>query len=504
MSGQRWSKAEARQIVKRVIVEGDLVLQTPAHLGNGDGDDVSDMPLLVDAVDGKSPLLTGASIAGALRSYLRSREAAYGQAATADASSVLLFGGLKEDPEGGQSPLIVEDARGTVPSEPDPLDPKKKKRLGAEVRDGVRIDGASRTAAENALYDVQLWRAGTTFTVRGELLIRAGDDEAQLKQALKAALTGLIDGGITLGARKRRGYGRVTVTQWRQREFDLLKPAALCAWIKDGNNALQPAQAMARLEKLSDAAFADLREMFEIEAEFTLPGSLLIRSGGGRDDTGPDMVHLKSYRPESQAEVAILSGTSLAGALRARALKIANTIKPQQAATKVIDSLFGTTAQASRVIVEEQEIMKARVDLVQSRVSIDRFTGGARDTALFNEQPALGGTETTLKMKVRLMQPQEHEVGLLLLLLKDLWTSDLPLGGESSVGRGRLIGRWADLTWRNGQIRAWRIEEENHDQPGKLIVTKKHSEPQGAPRSELDQFVEKLWKYQPEVQHGAQ
>ncbi len=33
----------------------------------------------------------------------------------------------------------------------------------------------------------------------------------------------------------------------------------------------------------------------------------------------------------------------------------------------------------------------------------------------------------------------------MLLLLKDLWTGDLPIGGESSVGRGRLKGLSATL-----------------------------------------------------------
>lgn len=37
---------------------------------------------------------------------------------------------------------------------------------------------------------------------------------------------------------------------------------------------------------------------------------------------------------------------------------------------------------------------------------------------------------------------------MLLLLLKDLWTGDLPLGGEASVGRGRLSGQRAELNWR--------------------------------------------------------
>ena len=78
---------------------------------------------------------------------------------------------------------------------------------------------------------------------------------------------------------------------------------------------------------------------------------------------------------------------------------------------------------------------------MQHRVSIDRFTGGALPTALFNQQPAIGLLETVVTLGLRLRAPEPHEIGLLLLLLKDLWTGDLPLGGESSVGRGRLRGR---------------------------------------------------------------
>jgi hypothetical protein len=52
-----------------------------------------------------------------------------------------------------------------------------------------------------------------------------------------------------------------------------------------------------------------------------------------------------------------------------------------------------------------------------------------------------------VQVKLTLRNPEDHEVGLLLLLLKDLWTGDLPVGGESSVGRGRLQGIKAHLDW---------------------------------------------------------
>ena len=37
------------------------------------------------------------------------------------------------------------------------------------------------------------------------------------------------------------------------------------------------------------------------------------------------------------------------------------------------------------------------------------------------------------------------EIGLLLLLLKDLWHGNVAIGGGKAVGRGRLIGKAATL-----------------------------------------------------------
>ncbi len=512
MPKQLWSGAASRQIVKRIVMEGDLQLQTPAHFGNGDGDEITDMPLLVDPRDERTPLLTGASIAGAMRSYLRSRLNGYRGAVDAKSASVLLFGGLKGDDKGEQSPLIVEDAYG--------------KDFGVELREGVRIEPSSRTAKEDYLYDARLWQAGTAFTLRFELVIRQDDSDVELKKALRTALTGFIDGGITLGARKRRGYGQVSVTQWRLREFNLTEPAQLIEWLSEGAQDLSDKHRIDGLSTLSASEHNDQRSEFHLHGKLALDGSLLIRSGGGKDDRGPDMVHLRVVRVDGPRNdrgeaipLPILSGTSLAGALRARALKIANTIAPTNAsrAKQLVDEMWGADMEelrkrrqggdqdarpyASRVLVEEHVVKNTRHDLVQSRVSIDRFTGGARDGALFNEQPIFGGkangNDTTVEIDIRLIEPKEHEIGLLLLLLKDLWTGDLPLGGESSVGRGRLAGRSATMTWRNGAqlVGEWELVNPTLDKPDKLDAVMINGDDDGAKRQQLQGYVNQLWQW---------
>jgi len=152
-----------------------------------------------------------------------------------------------------------------------------------------------------------------------------------------------------------------------------------------------------------------------------------------------------------------------------------------------LDNLFGIVEEdskkaiASRLVIHET-IIKNVNELVQNRIAVDRFTGGAYHGALFEEQPIFGKDDTQVILKLELREPKEAEIGLLLLLLKDLWTSDLPLGGESSIGRGRLQGIEATMEWHSFEKNypiIWTIKQQDK----KLEV----SNP-----LELEHFVQKL------------
>lgn len=462
-----WHPSKSRQIAERIVVEGELVLLSPAHFGAGDSSDDTNLPLLRDSFDPTCPLLTGSSLAGALRAYLRR------VTNSNHALDVALFGGAKGDEDGEQSPLIVDDAIG-VPAE-------------VELRDGVKLDPHTCTAADQALFSIETWAAGARFPLRFELLLFKHKDNTPALQALAAALTGLTNGEIAIGKRKQRGYGAVRVSCWRVRRYRLADSADdLIAWLREGNAPLRPDHSTQvctmtdqgqphpddRIMRDLLCAFGaqDVRSVtlvhtsFEMRATFALCGSIMIRGNTGRDDVGPDLIHLHARRRGERRPV--LSGTSLAGALRSRALRILNTFNPNRA-RQIVDDLFGPDLQdrtakphASRLITAECEIDNAITDLIQSRIRIDRFTGGVVEGALFDEQPAFACQDTRLTLTVRIRNPKAQEIGLLLLLLKDLWTGDLPLGGEIGIGRGRLQGIKADLVHRDGQrTHEWRIEQ---------------------------------------------
>lgn len=445
----------ARNITGRTIIMGRLVLETPAHLGNGDTVGVTDMPLLRDPSDNKTPLLTGASIAGALRAYLREVEHGYGKYGQSNDLSECLFGRL-ERRYSVQSWLIVDDAFGDI--------------HGVELRDGVAIDPKTRTAEDKKKYDIELLPAGTSFNIRLEFL--ESEHSKDLLPALAIVLDGLAKGEIGLGMRKRRGLGRCTVSEWLVQQYDLTKPANLIAWLEEDISNKKCGSDIFHLLGVPRSV-SDSRQWFRIEATFVLSSSLLIRSSSGQPGS-PDMMHLRSIRQKRHEP--IVSGTSLGGAVRGRSLRIAQTVLGKEQGRVMIDEMFGplmneddamtsrATSSAgrplpgsSRVVVEES-VVKGGLDLVQSRVKIDRFTGGAFPTALFSEQPLFGNNEAEVTITITLRNPTDAEIGLLLLVLKDLWTGDLPLGGESGVGRGRLQGRSATLKLRqDGKERHWAL-----------------------------------------------
>jgi CRISPR/Cas system CSM-associated protein Csm3 (group 7 of RAMP superfamily) len=356
-----------------------------------------------------------------------------------------LFGGERGDDAGAQSLLLIDDVLSCD-------------AIAIEIRDGVRIDPRTSTAmierkSDDVMrgfkFDWELLPAGTTFDLRFELLIPKDKDTTQLKQSLACVLQGLANGDITLGARKRRGFGQCRVKQWRVVDYDLSTTKGLLYWIKEDESKIQTGDNIAELLGVI-LPKEDAREYFALDATFDVDGSLLIRAeaeSGASVDAG----HLHSRRPGEKDPVPVLPGTSIAGVLRHRALRIANTLAPDGRGAALVDAIFGSSDDknqltASRLWVKETVVKNTR-RLVQSRVKIDRFTGGAYPTALFSEEPVWGGQ---VKIKLRLQTPKKYEVGLLLLLLKDLWTGDLPMGGERSVGRGRLVGKEATLCWRDG------------------------------------------------------
>ncbi|MCB0044659.1 MAG: hypothetical protein KDD92_04455 [Caldilineaceae bacterium] len=469
-----------RRVCERLLISGDLVLETPAHFGGDKDESVStDMTLLRDEIDG-SPLLPGTTLAGALRNYLRQRLLGYDDTKKSSSIVVRLFGPTREsgeDDASDQSAVIVDDSRTrnerVTLRDGVRIDPRTRTQrrldetLGDYGRDGVRIDPRTRTAyydekSGGAKFDMELLETGVVFPLNIEIVLTPDRSADVVLPYVALALQGLKNGEIRLGLRKQRGFGQCRVNSWTVSRYDLRHPEDLCLWLATPTHEHR-ADAVTKAtigEALGlNAATEDARKHFTVEATFGLQGSsLLIRSGFGAADTDADMVHLHSLDLNGE-RVPVIPGTSWAGVVRHRARRIVNTIGAALGKSvpnylddpEIICELFGVGPQtgdkvgkSSKVRFDETRVKNGQT-LYQTRVRIDRFTGGAYPGGLFEEAPVYGTEDTRVCFRLYARDPEPWEKGLLLLVLKDLWTGDLPIGGEASVGRGRLTGLSATI-----------------------------------------------------------
>lgn len=426
-----------RSMAARWVITGEMRLETAAHFG-GEGESAVDMAVLRDARGGL-PLLPGTSLAGALRSHVADVLAGYLSPECRE--SATLFGASRSDDAGSQSPLIVFDSLGNLPD-----------GTATEIRDGVAIDRETGTAESGKKFDFEVLPAGTTFPVRVELVVGNAKKESPLVSLLMAALNGLVEDAVSLGMRRSRGLGAVKAGRWKARRYDLANQDGWLAWLTSRHEkpieddvavydsieqAIQGACPSLKIEHLEDK-----RRRVLVDLELEAAGNLLVRSPA-TDAGAPDTVHLCS------AGKPVLPGTGLAGALRAQALRIAGLVREATGdGDRWVDCLFGPQlkdkeknsendrARASRLRVSEAFIEGGEARR-QTRIAIDRFTGGVVKGGLFEEQVQSGGK---LRVRLELRNPCNPEIGLLLLLLKDLLSGEIPVGGAASVGRGVLRG----------------------------------------------------------------
>lgn len=207
----------------------------------------------------------------------------------------------------------------------------------------------------------------------------------------------------------------------------------------------------------------------------------------------------------------VVTGSSLKGAIRSRIERILNTIldsdsnqyyklkytllgftkeefKEDNGKLIKINKIFGKSEnRKGKLRVEEFPLKNVHAEM-QARIKIDRFTGGTIESALFDSMPVFSGAnqenvEIDFMLDKQNFPDWEEAAGLLLLVLKDIWTGTLAIGGEKNVGRGRLKGIKAEINWNDAKV--------NH----KIVLT----DNAGKPKSEnpedwkiLNQFVTKL------------
>lgn len=381
-----------------LAVRYDITAQcsSPLRTGNADGE----IAAVLLTNDG-TPFIQGSSIAGALRDFLK-------QSFPKQKDIVDEMCGI----ESVGSELIVSDGL-------------FEKGTESAVRPRLRIDPGTGSAADGGKFNVAHVAPQSKFHFHIILTARDRENSFELKtEMLEKALAAMNAGTVRLGAQQSNGFGEVRLSA-KKRKFDMRKEEDRRAWLENAEG--QPFEL---------AAFSDGRYI-----RFTLCGhtdGMLVRSEETRvENSAEKRAEVTTFLKENGK--AVIPGSSIKGAVRAQAVRIAPHIGLSDAD---IIRLFGCAdvdgdrngGQPGRLRFHDAYFADGMHEKKCTRIRINRFTGGVMDKALFSEDVTCG------KMVVSVDVPEDEVQGcrLVAFVLRDLGLGLLPLGSGAGIGRGIL------------------------------------------------------------------
>lgn len=476
---------QSSKCLHRYLARVQIEFTTPFHVGSGAEWNESDAGIVQDP--NGLPAIPGSSIAGVLRSALdeeQRRESRGKQRSNAgvlrsalDESAVVdsLFGYNKPAYEKGKdrgegqgsrlsvSWAAIHDSKnipvcGAVAS--DRLnDPVLRAALKPTLRDHVRINHAG-AAADQGKFDELVVHAGHRFTFEVEL-IGDNSDKGHWEKLLEL----LKDPLVRFGGKTRRGLGSFKVVAVSQRVFQLTDAKDWGDWLLQDPDLGQAVQGTDFIKPQQTAGEA--AETIEFNPEF-------FWMFGGGDDPDADMAPVRDTvirwdadKGSARAGQLYIPGSSVKGALRHRMLFHACAVVGCYAdsfdeakfeeAQKLVTELFGeelddrdkdrnTACSPGRIFIDDVFLpgsVTNSPDLdghlpephLQHHVSIDRFTGGARDSMLFNEKPLFAGDAIQIPVWVK-GDLSEKAGTAWKRTIDDLKAGRMALGGGAGRGLG--------------------------------------------------------------------
>lgn len=303
------------KIKGRLILKGILKNESPFVIGKGKGDLID-----IEILKGEKgmPYIPATSFIGVLKHHICNEKFDI-----EDEYTWNYFWGdnVKENDNdsntGIQSHFMVSDIK---------LEEEQTGILA--IRDGIAIDSRYGVAKEKAKYDYEVVNKNLTWGFCAELILREGVNENLFFKILNTVLNELKQGRVRIGAFTTKGFGKFRLVDCNVYLFVFPKDGEkYLKFLADEENALK------ELEEFDLSEYGTLQVKdsddrdFELKAKFTLKSSILINSyGTNTEETGNkeqedvDKIHIK-YNGEP-----VLPGTSLKGAIKARCVKIINTL----------------------------------------------------------------------------------------------------------------------------------------------------------------------------------
>lgn len=454
------------------------------------------------ARDGRGrPVLTGRSVKGAVR-------AACERYLKADPPQEVLqhlgAGGEDRDRLWG-NPRSGESRAATLTFHSIELTPASDSASGAEgpdepglpTRTGIAIDRYWGAAGDTALFEHEYVPTDTSLTLtvtaqagpmplsRSEESLPAPSSppatEQQVEQ-LFAVIIGLLESGrVAFGGRRNAGWGRVRLAEgarpWTLVKFSLGSREDLLGSLAGGQDITSTVTPVSCTEP----------ERVQIRIDWDSPTGILVAetpaeteaSGEAQADpspTDPPVANSESVSDEARREskpttplrsglrgddLLVLPGSSIRGALRSRASRIARTVLAARrdegvndwsetgvhdqlaADPSLVRDLFGTTERRGTLSVLDTLASSSGTPRTVTHNAGDRWTGGVAEGALYSEEVHdVAWNAITLELDPNRLPADDSRRRaawcLLGLVLAELATGTLPLGSRGTRGLGQV------------------------------------------------------------------
>ncbi len=461
--------ANQAKVIKKIIIKADIKTCSPLRIGSGGTDGITDILILKDK-QGRA-FIPSTSLAGVLRSKISS--------IYSEAAAEKLFGRIGKDDSdsnANQSMINISDVI---------------LEKGEQIhRNGVKINEITGVGEKGAKYDFEALDRGAQGSLNIEITIRRHDIDTAVQtdmthsgardsySEMAYTLADLLSSGIQVGSLTTKGYGEIKSDAALCYEFDFSQKTAAQNWLSylDDQNRL-PKESYSGKSKQNILGDKELH----IEADFALQNSLIVRDYDENNIASQNEEdNIAAVQMTSGGDY-IIPGTSLKGALRNKAFEILMTLtgNDEDRVQEKLNTMMGyaneqhkangdvkTSGKRSNLYIKDIYISKDKLhSMKQTRNRIDRFTGGTIDNALFSEEPIwqTDKNEPYIHMNLRVKDCNEAQAGLMLLILRELWQGNLPLGGGKSIGRGVLHGRKCSIQYKDADKKEHSFSLEQKD-----------------------------------------
>lgn len=392
-------------------------------------------------------------------------------------------------------------------------------------RHGVGIDRTTGAASDGALYEHEFLPRGTKFDIRitaegrdGEKMRRDQSDgipepasSESVKKLLEVIVDVLTSGAICLGGRTGSGQGTIQVIEPKLRRTGKTTDAGTPTEPADVLDALIGENAEGTSLPLELGGWS-LEEPARITIDWWSPTGIFVaeddeltkqrkaakeaenKEKGINEEVHEVIYPLRDPSEEWENAQLLIPGTSIRGALRSRASRIARTVLAAKnelstfashdlheqiaAEPNLVRYMFGSTEYRGAVTVHDCLSTKRGKRIEVTHNAIDRWTGGVIDGGLFTEAVYLGTHWEPITIDIDLRQllnnieaekgpeakrepADADEAGdssaereqpkpthadyahaayvLLGLVLAELSAGTLPLGSRSTRGLGQVV-----------------------------------------------------------------